>query len=210
MRPIESTIKNQYNQLAQTYDQRWSRYIANSLAFLRAYAEISPSAAVLDVACGTGELERLLVQNNPAQNIAGVDISEQMLTQAMQKLKAYPSVSFKVGTASDLPFSDRSTDIVVSANAFHYFPHPETALAEMQRVLRPGGKIVILDWCKDFFLCRICDWVLKRLDPAYQQCYTEAEFHALLENSGFHVVRAQRMRFDVVWGLMIAVAISKL
>lgn len=208
MHPHESTIQKQYNQLAHIYDWRWGRYIANTLAFFQAWAEIPPAAAVLDVACGTGELERLLLNHNPDQVIVGVDLSEQMLSQARQKLSGYANVSFQQATASQLPFPDQSFDMVVSANAFHYFTEPGAALQEMRRVLKPGGTVVILDWCKDFLLCRVCDWALKRLDPAYQQCYTEAELHGLLNAGGFRIDRTQRVRFDVVWGLMAVSAVG--
>lgn len=202
MHPHESTIQAQYNQLAHIYDWRWGRYLSNTLSFFNAWADIPPAAAVLDIACGTGELERLLLNNNPARTIVGVDLSEQMLAQARQKLSAYGNVTFQQATASQLPFPDQGFDVVVSANAFHYFPEPEQALMEMQRVLKPGGRLVLLDWCKDFLLCRLCDWVLQRLDPAYQQCYTEAELHGLLNAAGFCIDRSQRVRFDLVWGLM--------
>ena len=206
MNPIESKIRDQYNQLAQIYDQRWRRYIRNSLTFLKDWAAVSPSAVVLDIACGTGEFARLLLQDNSAQAITGVDISERMLMQARRKLEGYPNLSFELAKASDLPFPDHCFDVVVSANAFHYFPAPEAALTEMQRVLKPGGKVMILDWCRDFWLCRICDWWLQRWDPAYRQCYTEAECHTLLAATGFNISRAQRVRFDVIWGLMTVTA----
>ncbi|MBE9060281.1 class I SAM-dependent methyltransferase [cf. Phormidesmis sp. LEGE 11477] len=209
MSSVESRVKDQYNAQAQSYDHRWNRYINKTLTFLLGWAEIPVSAHILDVACGTGELERLLLTDNLKQSISGIDISEQMLAEARQKLKGFPNVTFKRGTASQLPFPDRSFDIVVSASSFHYFPEPKKALAEVNRVLKPNGQVIILDWCKDFLLCRLCDWFLKRFDPAHQQCYTEAEFHALLENSGLRVQRSQRMRFDIIWGLMIAAASPK-
>jgi ubiquinone/menaquinone biosynthesis C-methylase UbiE len=57
----ETTVRKQYNQMATFYDQRWSSYITNTLSFLKTWAHISPTANVLDVACGTGEFERLLL-----------------------------------------------------------------------------------------------------------------------------------------------------
>jgi ubiquinone/menaquinone biosynthesis C-methylase UbiE len=137
----------------------------------------------------------------------GVDISEKMLDIAHHKLRAYPNVSFQVETVSVLPFADQSFDVIVSANAFHYFDAPETALIEMKRVLKPDGKVVILDWCKDYLLCRICDWFLKIVDPAHQQCYTQAEFHRLFTSAGFEMRRKAKVRFGLVWGLMIATAV---
>lgn len=202
----ESTVRQQYNQLASVYDRRWQHYITKTLLFLKQWVTIPAEARVLDLACGTGEFERLLLQDNPDQLITGIDISEQMLAIAHQKLKPYPNVSLQLATASDLPFADRSFDVIVSANSFHYFDNPELALKEMKRVVKPGGRVVILDWCKDYLVCRVCDALLQRFDPAHQQCYTQAELHNLLNATGFKIQQATKVRFGLIWGLMVVTA----
>jgi ubiquinone/menaquinone biosynthesis C-methylase UbiE len=206
MSSIEATIREQYDQMSVVYDQRWSHYISRTLQFLKAWAELSRTDKVLDVACGTGEFEQLILTEHSEQNMVGVDISERMLAIAQQKLQAYPNVTLSLASVVDLPFADQSFDVIVSASAFHYFENPAIALAEMKRVLKPNGKIIILDWCKDYLLCRICDLILKVTDPAYQQCYTQTEFHNFLTTSGFDITRATKVRFGLVWGMMVATA----
>jgi ubiquinone/menaquinone biosynthesis C-methylase UbiE len=205
----EAKVRQQYNRLADVYDQRWNYYIINTLQFLNIWVNLSPLDTVLDIACGTGEFERMVLAKHPTQQMVGVDISERMLAIAQQKLQAFPHVSFQVANASALPFSDHSFDVVVSANAFHYFDHPVTALKEMERVLKPAGRVVILDWCRDFLLCQICDILLKLVDPGYKRCYSQDEFHQLLTSAGFEIEHARRMRLGLVWGLMIATATPK-
>ncbi|MEH2264614.1 class I SAM-dependent methyltransferase [Nostoc sp.] len=200
----EIKVRQQYDKLATIYDQRWNSYIVNTLSFLKDWAQISPSMTVLDVACGTGEFEWLLLTENPTQHITGVDISEKMLLVAQQKLKEYPYISFHTASASALPFENNSFDIVVSGNSFHYFDDPNAALIEIKRVLKPDGTVIILDWCKDYLLCRVCDFILKLVDPAYKQCYTQSEFHSLLKSAQFDIKRATKFQFGVVWGMMIA------
>ena len=78
----EAKVRQQYDQMAATYDWRWSRYISNTLSFLKNRAQIPLTARVLDIACGTGEFEHMLVFENPAQSTVGVDISEKMLAIA--------------------------------------------------------------------------------------------------------------------------------
>lgn len=202
----ESKVRQQYNRIAAIYDQRWNHYVTNTLKFLKNWVHLSPTEIVLDIACGTGEFERLILAEHSTQQMVGVDISDQMLAIAQQKLHAFPHVSFQIANASALPFADHSFDVVVSANAFHYFDDPTTALKEMQRVLKPNGKVVILDWCRDFLLCQISDALLKLFDPAHRQCYTQSEFHHLLTTTGFSIERAQKVRFGWLWGLMIATA----
>lgn len=203
----ETKVREQYNHLAPIYDQRWSDYIINTLSFLKTWVQISPTASLLDIACGTGEFERLLLVEHPTQQIVGVDISEKMLAIARQKCQVYPNVSFQVASASALPLANNSFDIIVSANAFHYFDDPDLALREMKRVLKPEGTIVILDWCRDYLLCKICDLALKVFDSDYKHCYTQAEFHRLLEVADLEIRCAAKVRFGFVWGLMVATAI---
>lgn len=203
----EAQVREQYDQLATQYDQRWSRYVSNTLSFLKTWAQIAPTDRVLDVACGTGEFERLILKENPAQPMVGVDVSDEMLTIARQKLQPYSNVRFQHASAAALPFPDASFDTVISANAFHYFDDPNVALQEMKRVLKPNGNLIILDWCKDFLVCRICDWVLQRVDPVHQQCYAQAEFHQLLSCAGFCIQQSSTVRFGFIWGLMVATAI---
>ncbi len=202
----EIKVRQQYDQIAEIYDQRWSGYITNTLSFLKDWAQIPPTANVLDVACGTGELERLLLREYPQQQIMGVDISEKMLLVAQQKCRTYPHVEFHVTSVNSLPFASSSFDVVISANAFHYFDEPLLALIEIKRVLKPDGKVVILDWCRDYLLCKICDFILKVFDAAHNQCYTQTEFHHWLESANFNIRRATRVRFGLVWGLMVSEA----
>ena len=84
----ETLVREQYNKKAKIYDRRWRGYLHKTLSFIKAWGQISPNETVLDVACGTGELERLLLLDNPQQRITGVDISEEMLRTAKQKLSA--------------------------------------------------------------------------------------------------------------------------
>ncbi len=204
----ESTVRTQYDQLAILYDQRWHSYVTRTLSFLHTWARIPAQASVLDVACGTGEFERQLLAPHPTQSIVGVDISAQMLAIAQQKYATYSNVSFHLGRAAALPFADTSFDSIVCANAFHYFDNPADVLQEMKRVLKPEGTMVILDWCKDYLLCRLCDLGLQLFDPAHKHCYTQAALHHILVDSGFTLQRATRIRFGLVWGLM-AVTVTR-
>jgi ubiquinone/menaquinone biosynthesis C-methylase UbiE len=203
----EVKIQTQYDQLADIYDLRWRTYIVNTLTFLHNWEQIDSQAKILDIACGTGEFERLLLDKNPTQKITGIDISANMLSVAREKYQTYPNIEFHKASVHSLPFDNNCFDVVVSANAFHYFDEPQVALAEMKRVLKPNGKIVILDWNKDYLMCKIFDWALQIFDPAYQQCYTEAELHQLLVAADFKICRATKVRFGVIWGLMAVTAV---
>jgi len=206
---MEALVQQQYDRLAAIYDRRWQGYITNTLSFLVDWAQIIPLERVLDVACGTGEWARLLTERHPQQRIVGVDFSEQMLAIARPKFAALPHVQFQTASASALPWNTPEFDVVVCANAFHYFDQPDTTLAEMARVIEADGRIIILDWCRDFLVCRVCDWVLTWIDPAHKRCYTQAELHTLLTAAGYTVSRSRRVRFGLIWGLMVAEAVKR-
>jgi len=76
----------------------------------------------------------------------------------------------------------------------------------MKRVLKPDGKVIILDWRKDYLLCCLCDFILKLVDPVYKQCYSKFEFHNLLKSAQFDIERTTKFNFGVVWGMMVATA----
>ncbi len=195
----------EYDRFAPTYDRRWHRYIRCTLDILDAHAAIDPAERVLDVGCGTGAFLARLLHRHPDQQAAGVDVSEGMLAAARAKLTSHPHVRLAHAPAEALPFDDASFDVGVGASAFHYVPTPEAALAEAARVLRPGGRLVLLDWCRDPWRMEALDALLRLVDPAHVRAYTLGELDGMLRAVGFAPVRLGRHRCGL-WGLMTAVA----
>ena len=104
-------------------------------------AELTESDDVLDVGCGTGALTREVAKL--AGSATGFDLSESMLGVARQ---VCPGVTFQQGDVADLPFEDSSFDAVVSAFMLMFVPDPKQAVGEIQRVLRPGGRLAAGIW----------------------------------------------------------------
>jgi len=199
-----------YDRHAASYDRTWRRYIARTLGFLKASISFRASDKILDIGCGTGEFERLILREHPDQQMIGIDISEKMLGLAREKCRAYPNVAFLKANASALPLPDQSFDLVVSANSLHYFDKPSVSIAEMRRVLPPTGSLVILDWCKDNLICRCFDFFLRRIERGYQSCYTQRELQRLLAAAGFSIQSTRKIKLgSIFWGHMIAVAVPK-
>lgn len=205
---IESKVKNQYDQFAEIYDHRWSSYVSNTLNFLIDYLQRSKQILgneyILDIACGTGELERRFLNLHPDLNVIGVDISEKMLDVARLKL---PNLEFVNASARFLPFPDHKFDMVVTVSAFHYFEQPLDTLKEIRRILKPQGKLIIMDWCRDYWLCQALDLFLKIFDPAHKICYTQKELSDLLTTSEFDVIEARKQKLGTLWGIMVATGV---
>ena len=103
--------------------------------------------AVLDVGTGTGDLA-LALAHGGAHTVIGVDFCEEMLPIARAKARSNgcgPAVSFLVGDAMHLPFPDGSFDRVVNGFLLRNVANLPSALAEMNRVLKPGGRLVCLE-----------------------------------------------------------------
>lgn len=99
-----------------------------------------PSSVVLDAACGTGRYSVHLAQRG--HQVVGVDSSPEMLARARQKL---PSVEFRQGDLADLPIESVSVDAAVCALALVHLPDIGKAVAELARVVRAGGRVLISD-----------------------------------------------------------------
>lgn len=200
------TVATQYDWWARIYDWLWRRYVNQTVPVLQRTADVQPGERVLDLACGTGAFERRVADAVPDAALVGIDIAPAMVEQARAKTDDATNVRFEEGDAHDLPFDDHAFDVVVCANTFHYFTHPETVLAEAKRVLRPGGRLVVLDWCRDFWTCKGMDVVLQWLDPAYYTCYTLDQMGRLLKEASLDLRSSFRYRFDWVWGMMVVEA----
>lgn len=203
----DSSVPRQYDTWARVYDLFWARYVNKTIPVLQRTADVQAGEWVLDLACGTGEFEQRVLADQPQAQLVGVDLAPAMVERARAKLDGRTNARVERADVHALSFDDGSFDVAVCANTFHYFTHPEEVLAEARRVLRPGGRLVILDWCRNFWTCRVMDTVLSRIDPAYQHCYTLAELETLLHAADFSMQRQFCYRFDLIWGMMVVDAV---
>jgi ubiquinone/menaquinone biosynthesis C-methylase UbiE len=100
---------------------------------------------VVDLGCGTGQLTQRLIRRLPDANIVGVDLSHGMLTEAAGRLREVGADDRPLvrADALQLPFAASSVDLVVCTESFHRYPDQASALAELARVLNPGGRLLI-------------------------------------------------------------------
>ena len=194
-----------YDRLAGEYDRRWAAYNARSLALLRPCVAGAELGDVLDLACGTANLlPRLEEWGASVCGYTGVDVSREMLRAARPRLAAASiPAALEAADAAALPFPDARFDTVVSASALHDFPEPERALGEVRRVLRPGGRLLLLDWSRARPTMRALNLYLRLSGDSFRRMYALPEAEAMLAAAGFRVVRGERRAIDWLWELMV-------
>jgi SAM-dependent methyltransferase len=126
----------------ERYMGRWSRQIATR--FLD-WLDPPKNANWLEVGCGTGALSTAIIKQCSPKSLIAIDSSEGFLDAARANV-ADAHVSFRIGDAQALDAGDASADVVASGLVLNFVPDRERALAEMRRVLRPGGTIGFYVW----------------------------------------------------------------
>ena len=216
--PKKESIQQMFDGIAPDYDR------LNHLMSLgtdrswrrRALREIvTPDAPqrILDLACGTGDFSLAIARRmHPDSRITGLDLSEGMLAVMRDKVARAgleDRISCGQGDSEAMPFADGAFDVVTIAFGIRNFEHREAALREILRVLRPGGRLVILElsvpegrllrWCYNLYFKHFVPWIGGRISgdkaaykylPASVQAFPgRREWTATMERCGYAQVR---------------------
>ena len=165
---IAGTYDRLNHLLSLNIDKRWRRRA------VRLLPERMPK--VLDVAIGTADLTLELLRQERAEQITGIDLSRNMMAIGEQKVakQGYTSrVRFDYGSAQQMPYADGSFDAVTCAYGVRNFADMDEGLREMRRVLKPGGRLMVLEFSYptnplirlgyDLYFTHILPWVGKLL-----------------------------------------------
>jgi ubiquinone/menaquinone biosynthesis C-methylase UbiE len=119
---------------------------------------------VLDVACGAGQIA--IPAARAGARVTGIDIATNSIEQARARARAESlEVQFDEGDAEMLPYEDASFDLVVSLIGAMFAPQPEKVAAELVRVTRPGGRIVMANWTREGFVGQMFKTIGKHAPP---------------------------------------------
>ena len=145
---IKSYIKERWNQHAERYDKIPAHGInseKDKIAIKKALKEIlKGDEKVLDVGCGTGFLSLILAELGC--DVVAIDLSENMLNRAKEKAEKFGyNILFKVEDAENLSFEDETFDAVLERHVLWTLPNVERAIKEWVRVLKRGGKLILIE-----------------------------------------------------------------
>lgn len=204
---MSTPVQQEYSRLAPIYDRRWTNYVDRSIQATLNRLNIEPNSRILDLGCGTGSLFQSLLDVVPEAELLGLDLSTEMLDIAREKLP--DSIELVVGSADNLPFADESFNLVISTSAFHYFPNPVSVITEAKRVLKTNGRLVITDWCRDYWTCRLLDLWLRWFNSSHFRTYNTEELREMFLTQGLTQVTIERYKIDWFWGMMTAQGIKE-
>lgn len=175
---IKENSKVAFNQQAATYDNDIKGQHARSLypVILKKLSEI-PYHTALDLGCGTGEMMRLILQQNKDKSLYVIDLSEKMLEVAKEKLGNH--VNLILSDSEQLPFSDSFFDVVYCNDSFHHYPAPDKVLSEVYRVLKPNGIFVMCDCWQPTIGRAIMNFYMKHSKEGDVKIYSENEIRKL-------------------------------
>ncbi|HYT94338.1 MAG TPA: methyltransferase domain-containing protein [Gemmataceae bacterium] len=180
------------------WSRRYDRSLLQKLLFKPSHRMILEALApdsrqILDVGCGTGRFAARLLKHFAEARVWGVDLSPGMLARCQDRCISLDGrLQIVQGDSEKLPFADDTFDAVTCAHSFHHYPHQERALQEMYRVLRPGGRLLIVDGDRDGLWGRLVFDVVVVLMEGAVRHLTSQGFCELYRATGFTDVRQRR------------------
>lgn len=160
---------------------------------------------ILDVGCGTGRWAELVINQLPHSEIWGLDLSEKMLEHAAIRAEQFPGrMHFKQGNSQALPYEDGVFDLVTCSHSFHHYPDQLAVVKEMRRVLKPGGRVMLVDGCRDtYWGWFIFDGLVTWAEGAVHHCSTGL-MQTMVREAGFENTTQIIHRYPVPYLLTIA------
>lgn len=150
---------------------------------------VSADSVALDVACGPGIITVALAPR--VREVVAFDLTAEMLSQARQRCtrSGLSNVTFRQGSATEMPFADGSFDAVVTRLSLHHFQHPAQPLAEMARVLKRGGAFVVADVSSSEVAeeSELHNAIEILRDPSHVRMLPESELLGLISDAGLVV-----------------------
>ncbi len=188
--PPPRSAAEQFDKQATQYNSQWNAWSEETLAWLIQNADPRPTDTVLDVATGTGFTA--LAFAPLVESVVGLDVSSGMLEQARRQAgeRGISNAVFQEGAAEALPFSDGHFDVVTCRLAPHHFLNIPKFLVETARVLKPEGRLALVDTSIPKDSPEAAEWqndVEALRDPSHVRNHTPSEWRGMTEAAGLTV-----------------------
>ncbi len=184
---IKQHVQSQFDQVAANYRTSVVHATGEDIRLMVEHSPTTPDALVLDAGCGAGHTAMAFASH--VKQVTAYDFTASMLEQVEQLAteREITNIITQEGDVEKLPFDDYAYDIVATRYSAHHWLHPEAALSEFKRVLKPNGTFIISDimaredYAQDTFLQTT---ELLR-DPSHVRDYRISEWERMLQAEGF-------------------------
>ncbi|PWB95339.1 class I SAM-dependent methyltransferase [Methylosinus sporium] len=189
-------IVDQFTRWAKPFSELPIHAEADAMARTLRACALTPDTDALDVACGPGILA--CAQAPHARAVTGIDITPAMIEQARARQAAagLENMAWHVGDATALPFESASFDRVTTRYSFHHMRDPAATLAEMVRVCRSGGRIVVIDATPSPETQAAYDAMERLRDPSHTSALTLEQLREIGREAGLREVVVDGYRLE--------------
>ncbi len=182
----DSTIK-WYNRTAQRYEDKWEKYLKHTHRALLEHIEVNNSDKILDVSCGTGLLaQQMLKQGYSFDEFCLNDPSERMLAIARRRFSNHENIRFTNEKVQQLSHPVNYFDTIICLNSFHFYEEQQQVLNRFHAILKPGGKLYLLDWNREYFF-KIVNQVIKWANSTYINTRSLSDLQKMVHETGFEL-----------------------
>lgn len=200
--PTKAAVQKQFGAHAAAFAVSAVHARGFDLALLPELAGLTGRETVLDVATATGHTAFALAPH--AARVIGLDLTPEMLEEAQRQAAArgITNVAFVPGDAEQMPFPDAYFDVVTCRIAAHHFPNVARFCREAYRVLKPGGRFLLVDNVapEDDELDRFMNEIDKLRDPSHYRAWRVSELERFITDAGFSACFVAQ-RFGIPQGL---------
>jgi ubiquinone/menaquinone biosynthesis C-methylase UbiE len=190
---------NEHDKLNQEKFDKWAEDFEETGSVFRYFQkrvisiiDFKNPSNFLDLGCGTGWAVRYVSTLLKGEGrFVGIDISGNMIRKAKEVAQGLNSVTFYKASSEDLPLENEFFDNIICTFSFHHYLHPEKALSEARRVLKPGGRIHILDGTPDDIFTKLIDKLSKRIEKEHVKQYSTVEFKRMFSEAGLRYFKSK-------------------
>ena len=179
-------ISGVYDLFGNVYNGKVNRKLCRLIA-----KSINKSEVVLECACGTGMSSAAIAP--VCKSLTATDFSVGMLKQAKKKCRTFSNITFQKADITSLDYDNESFDAVVAANVIHLLDHPYQALAELDRVCKKGGRLIIPTYVNREKTGKT-GGVVKAIGKAgadFKQQFTFSNYRAFFEKAGYRKIETE-------------------
>lgn len=157
---------------------------------LEAIDRIRPDR-LIDIGCGPGAFLSLVEETFPMIQLNALDLSDEMIHETKERLSGTAIAT--IGDSENMPLDGEQYQVVTCNMSIHHYPHPQNALNEMYRILKPGGYLLLNDMDCIAPIRAAANWLFPRLPGGDVKMYCREEIEEIVRNAGFQKIQYRKI-----------------